>query len=200
MKGRSGPKGRNGRDGPRGKPGIDGAPGNPGPQGASGEKGRDATIKDCRPCPVVTAPKGFQGFPGIPGSPGVRGMPGPAGPPGDPGNCIPGDTGEPGDNGGPGDDGEDGEPGDAGEAGEPGDAVGIKKPNRANLIINLIIKAKRLLIDCCYEYYNKRDTEAVGAETEEVESEARESKCVYYVQYPGGKYCRQYYRYILGIL
>ena len=58
----------------------------------------------------------------------------------------------------------------------------------------MILKAKKLLINCCYGYY-KRDTEEVATEAEEIERETRSYKCVYYVQYAGGKYCKQYYRY-----
>ena len=87
-----------------------------------------------------------------------------------------------------------GEPGEPGEPGRPGDAVGIKKPARANFIIDLIVKTKKLLINCCYGYY-KRDTEIAEVEAEGTERETRSSRCVYYVQYAGGKFCRQYYRY-----
>ena len=71
----------------------------------------------------------------------------------------------------------------------------IQNAGRANFIINLIVKAKKLLINCCYGYY-KRDTEAVEMEAEETERETRSYKCVYYLQYAGGKFCRQYYRYV----
>ena len=59
----------------------------------------------------------------------------------------------------------------------------------------MIVKAKKLLISCCYGNagYHKRDTE-VEAEAEEIEREARNAKCVYYVQYDGGKQCKQYYK------
>ena len=89
-----------------------------------------------------------------------------------------------------------GGPGEPGDPGRPGDAVAITNPTRANFIINLIVKAKKLLINCCYGYY-KRDTELAEVEDEGMERsrEARSFKCVYYVQYAGGKYCRQYYRY-----
>ena len=123
----------------------------------------------------------------------MPGRPGRPGPPGKPGSCIPGEPGEPGKDGEPGDDGVNGGPGEPGDPGRPGDAVSIRNPTRANFIVNLILKAKKLLINCCYGYY-KRDTEAVEVEAEEIEREARSSKCVYYVQYAGGKYCRQYYR------
>ena len=192
-KGDTGPKGKDGQDGVPGKPGDDGAPGHPGPQGPPGDKGHDATIKDCRRCPPFSSPKGFQGRPGEPGDLGLPGRPGYPGPPGKPGRCIPGEPGEPGEDGEPGDDGVNGEPGEPGEPGRPGDAVSTRKAVRANFIFNLIWKARKLLSDCCYGYY-KRDTEVVEVEAEETEREARSSKCVYYVQYAEGKYCRQYYR------
>jgi len=65
----------------------------------------------------------------------------------------------------------------------------------------LISKARNLLINCCYGYgYYKRDTEEVAADTEEIERETRSYRCVYYVQYAGGKHCKQYYRYYVLML
>ena len=88
----------------------------------------------------------------------------------------------------------DGRPGKPGYPGSPGKDVSIKKGYRANAIIALIVKAKKLLISCCYgnEHFHKRDTEDMETETEE--REARDAKCVYYVQYAGGSQCQQYYK------
>ena len=104
---------------------------------------------------------------------------------------------EPGKDGEPGDDGADGEPGEPGEPGRPGDAVYTRKPERANIIFDLIFKARKLLVSCCDRYY-KRDTQEVDAESasEETERVTRDNECVYYVQYAGGKQCRQYYKYV----
>ena len=126
----------------------------------------------------------------------MPGKPGKPGPRGEPGKCIPGNPGAPGRDGEPGADGVNGKPGRPGYPGTPGEDVSIKKGYRANFIIDLIVKANKLLISCCYgdRGYHKRDTEA---EIEEIEREARNSECVYYIQYDGGKQCNQYYKYVL---
>ena len=69
----------------------------------------------------------------------------------------------------------------------------------ANFVISLIVKANKLLIRWCYRHggYHKRDTEEVEGEPERIEREERNAKCVYYVQYDGGKQCNQYYKYVL---
>lgn len=137
--------------------------------------------------------KGFKGLPGGPGDPGLPGSRGPPGPPGDHGRCISGNPGKPGRDGRLGDNGVNGAPGKPGEPGRPGDAVYINKPPNANFIMGLIVKARQLLRNCCYSYH-KREAEV---EIEDMEREARDSKCFYYVQYPGGRRCKQYYRYQL---
>ena len=198
-KGYPGPKGNTGPYGPPGWPGADGKNGKPGPKGPQGYKGRDATYRDCDKCPPVRAPKGYRGPPGEAGDPGRDGIPGKPGPRGEPGKCIPGNPGAPGRDGKPGADGVNGKPGRPGYPGSPGDDVSVKKGTRANAIIGLIVKAKKLLISCCYgsQGYHKRDTEEVEVETER---EARSSKCVYYIKYDGGKQCNQYYKYVLILI
>ena len=139
--------------------------------------------------------KGHRGPPGEPGDPGTPGRPGQPGSAGEPGRCILGDRGRPGANGEPGQDGVNGRPGEPGEPGGPGHDVYVQNPSRATSIIGLIIQAKKLLLSCCYGHH-KRDIEVVEEEPKTVEREAREpTRCVYYVQYDGGHYCTQYYRY-----
>ena len=48
----------------------------------------------------------------------------------------------------------------------------------------------------CYGYY-KRDAEEAATEAEEIEKETKSYRCVYYVQFAGGKQCYRYYVLIL---
>ena len=149
-------------------------------------------MKDCTYCPPFNSPKGYQGPPGYPGYYGLPGKPGKPGEPGEPGRCIPGNPGKPGPDGEPGDDGADGPPGAPGKPGKPGDDIyADKNAPLASKILELIVKAKTSLISCCYSHH-KRDTE-------ETEREARNPKCVYYVQFAGGKQCKQYYKCVFVI-